>query len=77
MQPDEYLLALEEALQLLEQEVPRAGQVLELRYFTGLTEAQAAEVLGISPATVRREWAFAQTWRYDHLYSIGVMNPSR
>lgn len=68
VQSDEFWLALEEALQQLEQEVPRTAQVVELRYFAGLTEAQTAEILSLSIATIRREWAFARTWLYDRLY---------
>lgn len=64
---DVNLLALEEALQLLEQELPRVAQVMELRYFAGLTVEQTAEILGLSGATVKREWAFAKTWFYDRL----------
>lgn len=59
---DERLLAVDEALLRLEELDPRAAKVVELRYFGGLTEAGAAEVLGISVATVKRDWDFAKTW---------------
>ena len=68
VQSDEFWVALDEALQRLEEEVPRTAQVVELRYFAGLTEAQTAEILGLSVATIRREWSFARTWLYEQLY---------
>jgi RNA polymerase sigma-70 factor, ECF subfamily len=61
------LLALDQALQRLEQLYPRVGRVVELRYFVGLNEAQTAEVMGVSDRTVRREWAFAKSWLLDQL----------
>jgi RNA polymerase sigma-70 factor, ECF subfamily len=59
---DERLVALDEALVRLEELDPRAAKIVELRYFGGLTEADAAEVLGISVATLKRDWDFAKTW---------------
>ncbi len=59
---DERLLALDEALMRLEDLDPRAAKVVELRFFGGLTEADAAEVLGVSVATLKRDWDFAKTW---------------
>ena len=59
---DERLLALDEALARLEDLDPRAAKIVELRFFGGLTEADAAEVLGISVATLKRDWDFARTW---------------
>ena len=56
------LLALDEALERLAALDPRLGRVVELRYFGGLTTREAAEVLGISTATVEREWATARGW---------------
>ncbi len=50
------LVALDDALTRL------AARVVELRYFTGLGIEEAAEVLGVSPATVKREWAMARAW---------------
>jgi RNA polymerase sigma factor (TIGR02999 family) len=61
-QPDDELLALEEALQTLAETDPVKARLVELRYFAGLTGEQAAEVLGISPATADRHWAFAKAW---------------
>jgi RNA polymerase sigma factor (TIGR02999 family) len=61
-QPDAELLALDEALQALAATDPVKARLVELRYFAGLTGEQAAEVLGISPATADRHWAFAKAW---------------
>jgi RNA polymerase sigma factor (TIGR02999 family) len=60
--PDEELVALNEALGRLAAEDPLKAQLVELRYFGGLTGDQAAEVLGISPSTADRHWAFARAW---------------
>ena len=53
-------IALDEALTLLEKLDQRVARVVELRYFAGLTEAEAAEALGVSVATLKRDWIFAQ-----------------
>ena len=50
------------ALRDLERLDPRQGQIVELRFFGGLTVAEIASVMGISPATVKREWATAKLW---------------
>ena len=60
--PDDELLALHEALDQLAAEDPLNAQLVELRYFAGLTGDQAAEVLGISPSTADRHWMFARAW---------------
>jgi len=56
------LLALDEALTRLAALDERQARVVELRYFTGLGIEETAEALGISPATVKREWAMARAW---------------
>jgi RNA polymerase sigma factor (TIGR02999 family) len=56
------LVALDEALAGLARFDPRKAQVVELRYFGGLTGEEIAEVLGLSPATVQREWQSAKLW---------------
>ena len=68
-QGEEDLLALNEALSRLESIDPRASRVVELRYFTGLSERETAEALGISIATLKRDWAFARAWLLDQLAS--------
>jgi RNA polymerase sigma-70 factor (ECF subfamily) len=56
------LLALDESLTRLASMDPQQGRVVELRIFGGLTVEEAADVLGISPATVKRDWAMAKAW---------------
>lgn len=63
------LLSLDEALNDLALIDPRAAQVVELRYFGGLTEQEIADVLGVSLATVKRDWASAKTWLYGRMKS--------
>ena len=59
---DDRLVTLDEALTRLQDLDPRAAKVVELRFFGGLTEGDAAEVLDISVATLKRDWDFAKTW---------------
>ena len=61
------LVALDEALSRLEKIDPRASRVVELRYFTGLSERETAEALEISIATMKRDWNFAKAWLFDQL----------
>jgi RNA polymerase sigma factor (TIGR02999 family) len=61
-QPDDELLALNEALDQLAAEDPVKARLVELRYFAGLTNDQAADLLGISPSTADRHWAYARAW---------------
>jgi RNA polymerase sigma factor (TIGR02999 family) len=61
-EPDEDLLALDEALEKLAAQDPVNARLVELRYFASLTGDQAAEVLGISPTTADRHWAYARAW---------------
>ena len=58
----EDVVALDDALERLAAMDPRQGRVVELRIFSGLTVEETAEVLGISPATVKREWTMARAW---------------
>jgi RNA polymerase sigma factor (TIGR02999 family) len=58
----EDLMALDEALERLDRMDPVAAQLVKLRYFAGLTMAQAAESLGISLRTAERNWTYARTW---------------
>jgi RNA polymerase sigma factor (TIGR02999 family) len=61
-EPDDELLALDEALKKLAIIEPQKARLVELRYFAGLTGEEAAEVLGISPTTADRHWAYARAW---------------
>jgi len=56
------LLALDDALHELSRLDPQQGQIVELRFFAGLSIEDTAEVLNISPATVKRDWATARFW---------------
>ena len=60
----EHLIALDEALRSLEVVDPRKSKIVELRYFGGLSIEETADVLNISPRTVRREWQRAKAWLY-------------
>lgn len=61
------LVALDEALTQLAEFDERQARVVELRYFSGMTEEETAEVLAISPATVRRDWNMAKAWLHRQL----------
>ena len=61
-QPDVDVLALDEALERLAALDPDQARIVELRYFGGLTVEETAEVMGTSPATVKRHWAMARAW---------------
>ncbi len=58
------VIDLEEALQKLEKLDPQQGKIVELRFFSGLSIEDTANVLGISPATVKRDWAAARAWLF-------------
>jgi len=61
------LVALDEALERLELLDPGRARIVELRFFGGLTNEEAAEALGVSPATVKRGWAVARAWLFREL----------
>ena len=61
------LIMLHEALEDLERLDPRKGRLVELRFFSGLTMAEAAEVLGLSERTVANDWVFARAWLHREL----------
>src|SRR5262245_35472761 len=61
------LVDLHDALERLTALDPRAGRIVELKFFGGLTLEEVAEVLQVSLATVERDWSFARTWLYDAL----------
>jgi RNA polymerase sigma factor (TIGR02999 family) len=66
-QPAVDVVALDEALEQLATVDPRQSRVVELRFFAGLSVEETAEALGISRATVKREWATARLWLYNEL----------
>jgi RNA polymerase sigma factor (TIGR02999 family) len=61
------ILALDEALESLSRIDARKGRVVELRYFGGLSVEETAEVMGISPETVKRDWKMAKAWLFAAL----------
>jgi RNA polymerase sigma factor (TIGR02999 family) len=61
------VVALDEALQMLATLDDRKSQVVELRFFGGLSAEETAQVLGISPRTVHREWDLARSWLFREL----------
>lgn len=65
--PGDHLLALDEALNKLAAEDPVKAELVKLRFFAGLTVAEAGKLLGISERTVKRQWAFARAWLYQEL----------
>jgi RNA polymerase sigma factor (TIGR02999 family) len=65
--PGDDLVALDEALRRLEAEDPRKGQVVNLRYFAGLTAEETAGALGVSLGTVEREWRYVRAWLHTQL----------
>jgi RNA polymerase sigma factor (TIGR02999 family) len=61
------LLLLDESLHELASVEPRAAKVVELRYFGGYTDKEVVEAIGVSLATVRRDWEFARCWLFDRM----------
>jgi len=61
------LVALDESLTRLAAFGPQQARIVELRFFRGLTIEETAEVLRISPATVKREWTMAEAWLHCEL----------
>jgi len=64
---DDELLAVHEALDKLSAEDPRKAELVKLHYFVGLTFAEAAEVLGVSEPTAKRDWAYARAWLHREI----------
>jgi RNA polymerase sigma factor (TIGR02999 family) len=65
--PHEELLALDEALAALARDEPAKAELVQLRFFAGLTVEEAAQCQGISKATADRHWAYARAWLFDYL----------
>jgi RNA polymerase sigma factor (TIGR02999 family) len=64
---DENLLRIDEALEALAKEDPEGAELVRLRFYVGLKNEEAAEVLGISERTAKRYWTFARAWLFDAL----------
>ncbi len=68
---DQQVLLLDEALTRLAAIRPAAAQIVQLRFFAGLTTDEAARVAGVSPRTARRLWLFARAWLRREMESLG------
>jgi RNA polymerase sigma-70 factor (ECF subfamily) len=66
------LLALDDALTRLAGVSPRQAEIVEMRYFAGLTVEEAGESLAISPATVKREWDKARAWLHARMHGLDI-----
>jgi RNA polymerase sigma factor (TIGR02999 family) len=66
----EEIVKLDQSLERLSKIDPRQGKIVELRFFGGLTVEQTAELLGISPKTVKREWSMAKAWLHGDLKGL-------
>ncbi len=64
---EEQIVAVHEVLDQLARHYPLQAEVVKLRYFVGMTNEEAAEVLGVSVATVKNYWTFARTWIYQEI----------
>jgi RNA polymerase sigma factor (TIGR02999 family) len=69
-EPGADVLAVDMALEMLALEDPRKAQVVELRFFGGLSIDETAEALGVSARTVHADWAFARAWLYRTLTAV-------
>lgn len=67
---DQQLVAVDEALQMLAAESPERAELVKLRYFVGLSIPDAAEALGISESTAKRQWNYARLWLFKELKRI-------
>ena len=69
--PDDELLAVHEALDRLAAQDARKAELVKLRYFAGLTIDEAADVLGISAPTAKRDWTYARAWLFREIKAGG------
>jgi RNA polymerase sigma factor (TIGR02999 family) len=66
----ENVIVIDEALQRLERIDPRQSRLIELRFFAGLSVEETAEVMGVSPVTIKREWRSAKAWLHRELAAV-------
>jgi RNA polymerase sigma-70 factor (ECF subfamily) len=71
-EPNDDLIAVDQALEALSVEDPRKARVVELRFFGGLSMEETAQTLGVSLRTVHNDWAFARAWLYRALTTDGA-----
>jgi RNA polymerase sigma factor (TIGR02999 family) len=65
--PDDKILLVDEALEQFKLEDPEKAKIVMLKFFAGLTNEQAAEILNVNERTVRRQWEFAKAWLFDRI----------
>jgi RNA polymerase sigma factor (TIGR02999 family) len=70
--PPDTLLVVDEALERLAQEDEPKAELVKLRFYVGLTNAEAAQVLGLSEATVKRYWEYARAWLLEEIRAIAA-----
>lgn len=70
------LAALDDALARLHEVSPRQSRIVECRFFGGMSIEETASALGLSPATVKRDWTMARAWLYREVRETGWQNPS-
>ncbi len=68
--PDEVLIELDEAIELLAKEVPDAAQLIKLKFFAGLSLKDAAASIGMTRRQGDSLWAFARAWLFDYLRNV-------
>ncbi len=71
------MISLDDALQDMAKINPEGSAVVEMRFFAGLTRDEIAEVLGVSPTTVKRKWTAAKLWLYRHLHGNPTLEQCR
>jgi len=69
------LIDLDEALKDLAQMDERLSNIVECRFFGGLTEQQTSDIVGVTARTVRRDWRKARAWLYHHLHGQAQLSP--
>ena len=70
--PAEDILAVDEAIERLKEERPDLAEIALLRYYSGMSTEETAEVLGVSVRTLKRKWRFARAWLERHLGERGT-----
>jgi RNA polymerase sigma-70 factor, ECF subfamily len=71
------LLAVNDAMDRLAKLDPRQARIVELRFFGGLSVEETAEVVGVSPKTVKRDWSLAKAWLYEDLRVSNGNDPGK
>lgn len=66
----EAILALNEALEVLAREDPESAELVKLRFFAGMSNQEAAEVLGVSERSTKRYWTFARAWLFQEIQNL-------